>query len=54
MANPEDIKISQAFVNRGVIYNKHGFSMAIGTILAKPNLQLAMRWNGEDGKPGFP
>ncbi len=54
MANPEDIKISQAFINRRVIYNKNGFSMAIGTILDKPNLQLAMRWNGEDGKAGFP
>ena len=54
MAHPETVKFSQAFQLHKVIHNKNGFSIGVGTYLGEGPWVLAMRWNGEDGKAGFP
>jgi hypothetical protein len=54
MPNPETVKTSQAFRLDKIIYNYNGFSIGVGTLIGNDSLVLAMRWNGEDDKAGFP
>lgn len=55
MPKPEDVKSSQAFKLKTVIYNHDDFAIAVGEIVGNPEIQMAMRWNGEKGdEVGFP
>lgn len=54
MNSPENVKTSQTYKMKELLFNQNGFAISIGNLIGSSTLVLGMRWNGKNDKPGFP